>query len=86
MLLFSMILAACEKAKKQHDLGFEQHDSGSQEYTRMSMITKTQIYKNTKMLMKWVAVARKSSLTIAFCTIFRGASHGDVRFGQNPYF
>ena len=30
---------------------------------------------------KWVAVARKSLLTIAFCIIFRGAPHGDV-FGQ----
>ena len=44
------------------------------------------VNKNTKMLTKWVTVARKSGLTIAFCTIFRGAPHGDVRFGQNPHF
>ena len=31
-------------------------------------------------------LARKSLLTIAFCIIFRGASHGHVHFGQNPYF
>ena len=44
----------------------------------------SKINKNTKMFTKWVAVARKSLLTIAFCIIFRGAPHGDVRFGQNP--
>ena len=38
------------------------------------------------MFTKWVAMARKPGLTIAFCVIFRGASHGDVHFGQNPYF
>ena len=48
--------------------------------------TKIKKYKNTKMFTKWVAVARKSVLTIAFCAIFRGAPHGDVRFGQNHHF
>ena len=36
--------------------------------------------------MKRVAVARKSLLTIAFCIIFRGASHGDRHFAQNHDF
>ena len=43
------------------------------------------INKNTKMFTKWVAAARKSLLTIAFCIIFRGAPHGDVDFGQTCY-
>ena len=44
------------------------------------------INKNAKMFTKWVAVARESLLTIAFCIIFRAPPHGDARFGQNPYF
>ena len=42
--------------------------------------------KNAKMFTKWVAMARKPGLTIAFCIIFRGAPHGDARLGQDPLF
>ena len=46
----------------------------------------SKINKNTKMFTKWVAVARKSLSTTAFCVIFRAPPHGDAHFGQNPYF
>ena len=39
------------------------------------------INKSTKMFTKWVAVARKSLLTNAFCIIFRDTAEGCV-FGQ----
>ena len=38
-------------------------------------------HKNAKMFTKWVAVARKSLLTAAFCIIFRDTADGGV-FGQ----
>ena len=45
----------------------------------------SKIDKNTKMFTKWVAVARKSLLTAAFCIIFRDTADGDI-FGQKSNF
>merc|ERR1711884_768393 len=41
----------------------------------------SKINKDTKMFTKWVAMARKSLLTIDFCIIFRDTADGDI-FGQ----
>ena len=40
--------------------------------------SKTQIHKNAKMFKKWVAVARRSLLTTAFCIIFRDTADGNA--------